>query len=425
MTFPRFLAVLALLCPAAFAAEGPTYAPVKAQTVVARDGLPHVLKKLADGKDVHVAYLGGSITAANGWRPKSLKWFQTEFPGAKVSEINAAIGGTGSDLGVFRLGHDVLVHKPDLLFVEFAVNDGGAEPIHIWRAMEGIVRQTWAMYPDCDICFVYTFRDGYEKDLEAGNNPRAASAIEMLADHYGIPSINFAMKIAELRRADKLTIKGDKPEPGKILFSTDGVHPLDAPHQIYADLVTGGVREMRKHITPVDHAAKLSKPFVADHWQAAKMIPLTRAMLTGNWEELPDTDAKSKSFRGRLGPIWHTATPGAQLKLKLRGSQVKLYDLVGPDGGQVDVVIDGKQVNTKPIARFDHYCTYHRIATLTVAAYLDASTPHEITITLRPDQPDRTPASSREKDPKKVDPHKYEGTNLWVGAVLLIGDLTP
>ena len=53
------------------------------------------------------------------------------------------IAFTGSDLGVFRVQQDVLSKQPDLLFVEFAVNDGGAAPEQIIRCMEGIVRQTW------------------------------------------------------------------------------------------------------------------------------------------------------------------------------------------------------------------------------------------------------------------------------------------
>ena len=108
-----------------------------------RGGLPNVLAKLERGEAVRIAYLGSSITAQDGWRPKTLKWFQEQYPKAQVSEINAAIGGTGSDLGVFRLRQDVLAHQPDLLFVEFAVNDGGAPPEQIYRCMEGIVRQTW------------------------------------------------------------------------------------------------------------------------------------------------------------------------------------------------------------------------------------------------------------------------------------------
>ncbi len=121
-----------------------------------RGGLPNFFAKLRHGSEVRIAYLGGSITEQEGWRPKSLSWFRQQFPAAKISEINAAIGGTGSDLGVFRLKHDVLEHQPDLLFVEFAVNDAGAPVQQIHRCIEGIVRQTWRHDPTTDICLVYT-----------------------------------------------------------------------------------------------------------------------------------------------------------------------------------------------------------------------------------------------------------------------------
>ena len=139
------LTTLALTLSATAAA--PQFQPVSAELVRARDGLGNVIKKLDTGQEVKIAYFGGSITAASGWRVQTLKWFAEHFTQAKVNEINAAIGGTGSDLGAFRLGHDVLQHDPDLLFVEFAVNDGGAPPERIWQAMEGIVRQTWAANP--------------------------------------------------------------------------------------------------------------------------------------------------------------------------------------------------------------------------------------------------------------------------------------
>src|SRR3954468_9830792 len=118
-----------------------------------RGGLPNVLAKLkTKGAEVRIGYLGGSITAQEGWRPKTLAYFQQTYPDAKVTQINAAIGGTGSDLGVYRLKQYVLDHKPDLMFVEFAVNDGGQSPEMIYKCMEGIVRQTWRAQPDCDIC---------------------------------------------------------------------------------------------------------------------------------------------------------------------------------------------------------------------------------------------------------------------------------
>ena len=402
----------------------PEYQSVSAELVKARDGLGNVLAKLDAGKDVRIAYLGGSITAAAGWRIKTREWFAKEFPKASVSEIHAAIGGTGSDLGVFRLQRDALQHKPDLLFVEFAVNDGGASPQRIWQAMEGIVRQTWQTDPRTDICFVYTYRVGYENDLAQGQCPRAASAMEMLADHYAIPSVNVALRIVELNRDGKLIFKSDEPTPeGVIRFSRDGVHPLDAGHQIYTDVIGDAVIAMRKTSKPKDHGLKLAKPFVTDHWQAAKMVPVAPGMLTGNWTKLPDDHALRKRFGSRMGDLWEAREPGSRITFRFRGSTAKLYDLLGPDGGQVVITVDGK-TRAKPVPRFDSYCTYHRIATLSVATGLDPDETHTVTIEVHPDQPDRQPVAFRLKNPdEELKSPKYQGTNIRIGQILLLGEL--
>lgn len=405
-------------------AAPPEYAPVPAKEIQVRDGLGNVLAKLEAGKDVKIAYFGGSITAASGWRVQTLKWFQETFPKANVSEINAAIGGTGSDLGVFRLGHDVLQHKPDLVFVEFAVNDGGASPERIWQAMEGIVRQIWAADPQTDICYVYTFRVGYEKDLNEGVCPRAASAMEMLAKHYGIPSVNVAMPVCAMERDGKLIFKSDEPTPeGVLRFSKDGVHPLSEGHQLYTDLIAEAVSGMRNTSKPMNHASKLASTFVDDHWQAAKMVPITESMLSGKWERLPDDDSLAKRFGNRMGPLWYSGTPGSCIRFKFRGSQAKLYDLLGPDGGQVIVTVDRK-TGSKPIPRFDSYCTYHRIATLGVASGLDPEQTHSVILEIDDEQPDRTPVAFRLKDPEKeLKADKYQGTKVRASQILLLGDL--
>ncbi|HWL09231.1 MAG TPA: GDSL-type esterase/lipase family protein [Planctomicrobium sp.] len=403
------------------------YEPVKAELVRPRNGLGHVLKKLKSGETVKVAYLGGSITAANGWRVKSRAWLAEKYPTAKVEEIHAAIGGTGSDLGVFRVQRDALSHNPDLLFVEFAVNDGGAAPDQIWRAMEGIVRQTWAHNPETDICFVYTFAVGQEKFLDNGECPRSASAMELLADYYGIPSINFSKRVVELQQAGKLVYKQDEPTPaGIIRFSSDGVHPLDEGHEIYKDVIVETWPQIEAASeTPVDHAKQLTGSFVADHWQAAKMVPVAESMLSGKWEQIPESEGLGKSFGKRLGTIWHTGEPGSKITIKFRGSTLRLYDLVGPNGGQMIVTVDGKQGN-KLIPRFDSYCTYHRIATLNVAAGLDPNEVHTAIVEVHPEQPDRQPVAFRLKDPEKeLKEPKYQGTNLFVGQILVLGDVIP
>ncbi|HNX35415.1 MAG TPA: GDSL-type esterase/lipase family protein [Kiritimatiellia bacterium] len=442
----------AILCVAAavlagwatgWAAETPVYRAVKADEIRAREGVGHVMAKIRAGEEITVAYLGGSITAMNGWRNKTTEWLKATYPRASFKEVHAAIGGTGSDLGVFRLGRDVLAYKPDLLFVEFATNDGGQAPEQIWRSMEGIVRQTWKQDPLTDIVFTYTITTAFTNDYLNGMCNRSASAMELLADHYGIPSINFGIRVAQLLKENKLimdakvietAVPKESPDRDKqiremiaadkrLLFANDGVHPREEGHELYKAAIVAGLTRM-KDLPATDHQAKLAKAFVADNWEAAKMIPLSAKMLSGNWQALPKDDGKQKAFGDRMGQIWTADQPGSKLHFKFKGSVGKIYDLLGPDGGQVTITVDGKP-GARPVPRFDSYCTYHRIATLGAVAGSDMNSVHEVTVEIHPEQPDRQSVAFRLKDPaKELKAPKFQGTRVWMSQLMLLGDLS-
>jgi len=391
-----------------------------------REGLPNVVAKLRSGSLVRVAYLGGSITEQKGWRPKTLHWFRETFPKARIEEIDAAIGGTGSDLGVCRLKHDVLDFQPDLLFVEFAVNDGGTSPAQIYRCMEGIVRQTWKHNPETDICFVYTVAGNMLETLQQGKFPRAASAMEKIADHYGIPSIHMGVEVARLEKLGKLVFKGDKPKTDaekaalgdRILFSPDGVHPyIDTGHQLYLAAVVRSFEKMEAVGRVGPHA--LGAPFVTDNWEAAKLVPLSRAQMSPGWQRLDATNQLAKAFGRRLPELWKASEPGESITFRFRGTAVRIYDVLGPDCGQVAVAVDDQPAVVRP--RFDAYSTYHRLAWLAVGDGL-TDTIHKVTITLEPGQPDKAKILS-ERAEKMDDPKRFDGTAWYAGAILLVGDL--
>ena len=421
-----FLRLFLLLSGFALAAGAQAQTPASLVECQVRGGLPNFFEKLNAGGEVHIGYLGGSITAQDGWRPKTLQWFQKKFPQARLSEINAAIGGTGSDLGVFRLKHDVLGGKPDLLLVEFAVNDGGAAPEQIHRCMEGIVRQTWRDNPATDVCFVYTLAGNMLQTLQEGKLPRSAAVMEQLADFYAIPSINMALEVARLEKAGQLIFKGDKPKTdadkaalgSKILFSPDAVHPYtDTGHQLYLEAVARGMELMRPIGKPGPHP--LARPFVADNLEQAKLVPFSRAQLSPGWQKLPATNHLVKSFGNRLPELWQGAQPGQTATFSFRGTMVGLYDLLGPDCGQLIITLDDKAPVVRP--RFDSYCTYHRLAMLHIGAGL-SDTRHTVKLEIHPDQPDKAQILSKLNN-KMDDPKRFDGTAVYVGAIMLVGEL--
>ncbi len=392
-----------------------------------RQGLPNFFAKLAAGDEVRIAYLGGSITAQPGWRPQTLAWFQRQYPEAKVSEINAAIGGTGSMLGVFRLQHDVLQHKPDLLFVEFAVNDSGTPSASILQTMEGIVRQTWLANPRTDICFVYTLTQQMLSDLQHDKFPRAASVMERVADHYGIPSIHMGVEVARLEAAGQLVFVGPKPQGDaaehsavKIVFSGDGVHPYpETGHVVYTRVIARSMDKIKGVGKPADHC--VCEPLVSERWQKATMVPLQRDWLGGDWQELsPSSNTLARQFANRMPGLWQAGSPGDTLTFHFRGTAVGFYDLLGPDCGQLTIQVDDRPPITRP--RFDGYCSYHRLSLLMVASDLpDAD--HTVKVSLDAQAPDKAKIlqPQRREDLEK-NPAKYAGLNWYVGGIMLIGE---
>ncbi len=393
---------------------------------VLRGGLPNVFAKLQRGGAVNIAYLGGSITAQPGYRVKTFEWFKTQFPQAKLTEINAAIGGTGSDLGVFRVGQDVLAHQPDLVFVEFAVNDGGAAPEQIHRCMEGIVRQTWRANPETDICFVYTIANNMIDEWKTGKLPRSVAAMEQLAGHNGIPSIHFGREIAKLAAADRLIIAGPLPKTDaersalgdKIVFAPDKVHPhIETGHQIYFETAVRAFEKMRASGKPAAHEMKA--PFVADNLENAKLVPFSKAKLSAGWQRLPADHKLAATFSRRLPEIWHANQPGDSAEFKFRGTAVGIYDLVGPDCGQVSVTLDGVTA-AKPTARFDSYCTYHRLASFFPSRSLTAGE-HTLRLEILPEQADKARIIT-DKKAYAADPKRFDDRQWYAGAIMLVGE---
>ena len=121
--------------------------------------------------------------------------------------------------------------------------------------------------------------------------------------------------------------------------------------------------------------------------------------------------------------LWKANTPGETITLRFKGTALLIYDLLGPDCGQVSVQLDDKPPVVQSL--FDAYSNYHRAATLQVADSVP-DTVHTATIRLLPNQPDKLKILHQRQENagiKELDPKIYNDTAWYAGAVLLLGDL--
>lgn len=110
--------------------------------------LKNVMLRAGRGESVTIGYLGGSITMGSvATVPEkcyaflSCQWWREHFPQTRVEYYNAGIGATTSQFGVARVDDDLLYARPDVVFIEFSVNDDNDE--HFKETYEGLVRHVY------------------------------------------------------------------------------------------------------------------------------------------------------------------------------------------------------------------------------------------------------------------------------------------
>lgn len=331
----------ALATPRAGAEAAFPHDPNTAEELRIRNGLPNAFAKLNRSAEVRVAYLGGSITMADGWRSMTLAHIRSRFPTANVVEINAAISGTGSTYGACRLTDHVLAHSPDLVFVEFRVN-GGNLP-----SMEGIVRQIWATDPRIDICFVYTINRPMIPALTSGRTPAFGAVMETVANRYGIPTVDMGLEV--VRRVKDGDLSFTPGGTGSVpVFATDGTHPGAEGHAIYSNVVARALDAMHSAGTPGAHPLP---PPIDDHsWSRARQEPISRATASAGWTTVNvSTDEVLLRDRSRTADMIPeaimTREEGASLTLRFDGTTVGWIDIPAPEPTVLSLVVD----NGEPI----------------------------------------------------------------------------
>lgn len=389
-------------------------------TLQVRNGLPHILKKLKSNTPVTIAYLGGSITNHNGYRVYNEQWFQKEYPDCKINTVNAGIGGTGSDLGVFRLKDDVLVHQPDLVFVEFAVNDGNGDSTKISNSMEGIVRQIKRHNPQTDICFLYTINVAMLKDMEQGRLFKSMRLMEHIADYYQLPSINFGVEVVKLMKKDKLIFKGEKGQvyEDKIVFTDDNTHPtLNQGHRLYHEIMSKSIHEIRK--AKIKPLAVPVKPLYKDNFEYAMMISPDQCILNGEWEKMAPGHPLYKMNKERCPHLIYTSDPNASITIRFSGRIVGVYDILGPNSCGFTAQIDNTKNTT--IRRFDVYCHYYRNNYTLLPPIKEG--PHEIILKMNPDSFDKESIVKPRFQDKITDQvrNEFKQNILYIGKIMIVG----
>ena len=242
--------------------------------------LKNLMKRAANGESLVIGFLGGSITQGSlSSTPETCyaylvyEWWKKSFPNATFSFVNGGIGGTTSHYGGARAWKDVLCYRPDIVTVDFSVNDDANEFFE--ETYEGTLRRL-LMAPSAPAVVVLN-----NVFYDTGKN--AQDYHNRIADHYGIPHVSI-----------KDTIFPDV-ESGKIVradITPDNLHTNDKGHRLVADeickLLDSIKEELEKEdiegkIIETNDLASLPAPLTENAYEHSRLIQIqdNEAILDG------------------------------------------------------------------------------------------------------------------------------------------------
>ncbi len=240
-----FLALAGAVCAAAQAETVPADFLSPETTAAARlpytentDAAAAVMRKAERKEPVTIAVIGGSITEgtvtrggrdseAGSRKPYAehfFGWWRETFPDTEFRFINAGIGATDSYLGVHRVQRDVLAYKPDLVLVEYSVNDENGMPAKV--TYDNLARRI--LQDEAHPALMLLF-------MAQTNGASAQPAHAAVGKHYGLPAVSYRNAMEQLMSAGTYTAAD---------LSGDEVHPSALGHRIVGELLRNRLDEI-------------------------------------------------------------------------------------------------------------------------------------------------------------------------------------
>lgn len=321
--------------------------------------LQNTYNKLRYGKSLNIGYIGGSVTSGTGassgdtcYRALVTDYFEENFPLAAITENNMGLGGTGSYLGAARFGDNILKENPDLVFIEFAINDryNNIPTEQTKQDIEYMIKELHNRNSYADVVIILiTDRTVF------GTEYPALLAIKSVAEYYGLPIVDVGAAMYE-------ELGGSTANWNDYYF--DSVHPLDAGHRVYADAITDKLDELLVNGGKTPHSLPTA-PACANGFTTVNL--LTRdsfesfrwGTLDSNiydahrWFDSDDYEIVGSPFRSSLSRCFSNILPkyiypkydGATLEFTVTGNSIGILGTL-KEGQSLTVTLDGSETKT-------------------------------------------------------------------------------
>lgn len=317
--------------------------------------LKRAIEKAKRGEDVVIAYIGGSITQGAGAKPITEKSYAylsyrgfcdlfTKDGGKNVKFVKAGVGGTPSELGMIRYEKDVTDYgniKPDIVIVEFAVNDEGDETEGV--SYESLVRKIAKAENEPAVILNFAVFMS-EWNLE--------SRLVPVGENYDLPMVS--VKAAVVPQFNKDTVITKRQ------YFYDIFHPTNDGHRVMADCLIHLFEKADEAEMP-DCDSDFSKPPVkGSQFEDIVLVDSVNisdfASVTENGFDYKDTEIQrvERNMDNFSTPVlengWakKSGTKNAEFNMMITCKNLILVskDSGSPQFGKADVYVDDKLVLT-------------------------------------------------------------------------------
>lgn len=320
--------------------------------------LKAAIEKAKKGEETTIAFIGGSITQGAGAVPINTKCYAYQtfeglcrLAGKGVDEnihfVKAGVGGTPSELGMIRYERDVLREgtiTPDIVVVEFAVNDEGDETKGV--CYDSLVRKILAAdnKPAVILLFAVFAHDWNLQDR-----------LSVVGECYHLPMVSTKDGVVEqfYKKA------GEGKVVTKNQFFYDCFHPTNIGHKIMADGLLYLMQEVEKSLPDVDTLDLAAVPApIGDAFQNVRLFDrssaatdIVKVVSTGDFsetdEELQGVEMDRDLTQTKEFPYnWKHVKGGEPFVMEVCCSSLILVnkDSGAPEAGCAKVFVDGEEV---------------------------------------------------------------------------------
>ena len=290
--------------------------------------LADAMKRAQAGEKITIGTIGGSITQGTAasttderYANRALQWWAKTFPKAQLDFVNAGIGATDSYIGVHRVDADLLSKKPDVVIVEFSVNDTDAA-LNL-QTYDSLVRKILQAENHPAVILLFTTQE---------DGTSLQDTHMQIGSAYNLPMISYKNAVLPEIEAGKFTWKDISP---------DNIHPNSVGHGIIGELLWSYFNSVYAKLDQIDTSdlTFTAPPVTKDLYAKGQL--LDSKTLTPKTMQGFEQAKVSNQF-----PNDWTTKEGGELTFEVTGSNIGVlyYKTVDGKSGQYCVYVDDRLI---------------------------------------------------------------------------------